>query len=314
MMERRVIVLAGPTGVGKSDLAVKLAQRLNGEIISCDSMQIYRGMDIGSAKIKPEDMRGVPHHLLDFLDPATAFSAAEYQTLALKTIEQIHERGHIAILTGGTGLYINSVIYPLGFTAADRSDEIRRKYEDVLRDQGREALHQLLQQQDPVSAGRIHANNVKRVIRALEVQEMTGRAFSEYGEEKVLRQDLEIYYYWISMDRARLYDRINRRVDVMMAEGLLEEVRSLQAQGLGPMHQSMQGIGYKELLHCLEGKVSLEEAVDQIRQGSRNYAKRQMTWFRNDPNCAELSKELMTDEQMVAKIESDVSTHQTPKK
>ena len=302
----KLLILAGPTGVGKSDLAVQLAKSLNGEIISSDSMQIYRGMDIGSAKITPEEMEGVPHHLIDIVDPKESFSAAQYQELALVTIKEIQARGKLPIMTGGTGLYINAVIYPLEFTAADRSDAIRAKFEVYEASHGREALHDLLKAQDPISAQRIHQNNVKRVIRALEVQEMTGQPFSSYGQEKHLRDDLIIFYYWISRDREKLYHRINQRVDLMMEAGLLEEVKALKKRGLDRSAQSMQGIGYKEILDYLEGDISLEEAVNQIKQGSRNYAKRQMTWFRNEKNCTELSREQMTDGEIMFKIEGEL--------
>lgn len=311
----QLLILAGPTGAGKSDLAVTLARRLNGEIISCDSMQIYRGMDIGSAKILPEEMNGVPHHLLDIRDPREPFSAAEYQELAMAKIREIHGRGKLPIMTGGTGLYINAVIYPLAFTAADRSDAIRGTYEAYLSDHGRDALHGLLAARDPVSAQRIHPNNVKRVIRALEVLEMTGQPFSSFGNEKQLRGEFDIFYYWISLDRLKLYDRINRRVDQMMERGLLDEVRRLKARGMDRTLQSMQGIGYKELLEYLDGDCTLENAVDRIKQGSRNYAKRQMTWFRNEKNCQELSKEKMTDDEILFRIEGDMQKLQiTPRK
>lgn len=302
----KLLIIAGPTGVGKSDLAVQLAKKLHGEIISSDSMQIYRGMDIGSAKITREEMEGVPHHLLDIIDPEESFSAAQYQELALATIKEIQSRGKLPIMTGGTGLYINAVIYPLEFTAADRSDAIRAKFEAYEASHGREALHDLLKAQDPISAQRIHPNNVKRVIRALEVQEMTGQPFSSYGQEKQLRDDLSIFYYWISRDRQKLYDRINQRVDLMMEAGLLNEVKALRNRGLDRSAQSMQGIGYKEILDYLEGDISLEEAVNQIKQGSRNYAKRQMTWFRNEKNCTELSREKMTDDEIMFKIEGEL--------
>lgn len=313
-MEHRLIILAGPTGVGKSNLAVALAKRLDGEIISCDSMQVYRGMDIGSAKITEAEQGGIPHHLLDFLDPATPFSAAEYQSLALEAIRGIQGRGRIPILTGGTGLYIDAVVYPLAFTEADRDDTIRAKYEAILSEQGAQALHGILTEQDPIAAARIHPNNVKRVIRALEVQAMTGQPFSSFEQQRTPRAEFCLFYYWLSMDRARLYERINQRVDLMMAQGLVAEVQSLRDRGLDLNSQSMQGIGYKEILQALTGEITLAQAVDRIKQGTRNYAKRQMTWFRNDPTCTELSKELMTDEQILIKIESDVRGGITPQK
>lgn len=306
-MKQKLIIITGPTGVGKSDLAVRLARKMDGEIISADSMQIYRGMDIGSAKISKTEMAGVPHHLLDVADPREEFSVADWRALAEKARSEIQERGHLPIITGGTGLYINAMTYPMSFAETMKSPAIRRRYEELVAEEGNEALHALLKERDPESAALIHPNNVKRVIRALEVGELTGRPFSIYRDEKKLREDLDIFYYWVSMDRQKLYDRIDARVDKMMADGLLEEVRALRAKGLNRSFQSMQGIGYKELLACLDGEVSLEAAIDQIKQGSRNYAKRQMTWFRNDGNCLELSKEKMTDLEMLFRIEEDVS-------
>lgn len=308
-MKEKLVIIAGPTGVGKSDLAVRLAKDLNGEIISCDSMQIYRGMNIGSAKISPEQMDGVPHHLLDVADPWQDFSVANYRELAQAAMENIQGRGRLPIMTGGTGLYINSLIYPLSFGHTMKSEPIRQRYEAFIREAGHEALHALLMERDPESARLIHPNNVKRVIRALEVKELTGKPFSVYREEKRLRDDLEIFYYWISMDRVKLYARIEERVDRMLEQGLLEEVQRLKDQGLSRRQQSMQGIGYKELFLHLEGEISLSEAVTRIKQGSRNYAKRQMTWFRNDGNCLELSKEKMTESEMLFKIKEDIHHH-----
>lgn len=314
-MEDRLIILAGPTGVGKSKLGVELARRIGGEIISCDSMQIYQGLDIGSAKIDPKEMQGVPHHLLDFVDPKEEFSVARYQDVALREIRRIQKSGRIPIMVGGTGLYISSVIYPMKFTPADKSQDIRLRLELEARVQGAQVLHQRLKEKDPKAALAIHPNNLKRVIRALEVIEETGRPFSEFQEEKFLRPDLHIFYYWVSMDREKLYERINQRVEQMMAQGLLEEVKGLMARGLDKSHQSMQGIGYKECLDYLSGQITLEEAIGRIKQGSRNYAKRQITWFRNEPSSTELSKELMTEPEMLFKIESDMFiSDQTPRK
>lgn len=305
-MKEKLVIIAGPTGVGKSALAIELAKRMDGEIISCDSMQIYRGMNIGSAKIRPDEQEGIPHHLLDVADPEQEFSVADYREMAQAAMEKIWERGHVPIMTGGTGLYINSVIYPMSFGHTMKSDTIRKRYEKIIENEGNEALHAILKERDPQSATLIHPNNVKRVIRALEVGDLTGKPFSVYREEKQLREDLEIFYYWISMDRQELYERIEKRVDNMMDEGLLEEVRELWRSGLKRSSQSMQGIGYKELILFLEGEISLDEAVCSIKQGSRNYAKRQMTWFRNDGNCLELSKQKMTESEMLFKIEEDV--------
>ena len=305
-MKQKLLIITGPTGVGKSNLAIQLAKKLNGEIISADSMQIYQGMDIGSAKIREEEMQGIPHHLLDVADPKVEFSVADWRERTEEAMAGIDQRGRLPIIAGGTGLYINSIIYPLSFAETMKSPEIRRRLESLVEKEGREALHKILREQDPESAAVIHPNNVKRVIRALEVQEITGKPFSIHRDEKKLRDDLDIYYYWISMDRKKLYDRIDRRVDLMLDQGLVDEVRMLLAKGLDRSLQSMQGIGYKELIACLEGEISLESALDEIRQGSRNYAKRQMTWFRNDQNCLELSKEKMTESEMLFRIEGDL--------
>ena len=305
-MGRDLVIIAGPTGVGKSNLAVELAKRCNGEIVSCDSMQIYRGLDIGSAKVTQSQRQGIAHHLLDILDPKAEFSVAEFRDRALSAILTIQAKEKLPILTGGTGLFINSIIYRMNFGEAIKSDSIRASYELIAKEQGNRALHQILQDKDPSSAGRIHANNVKRVIRALEVHSVTGRPFSDYREEKQLNSDFDIWYYWISCDRATLYKNIDQRVDSMMEQGLLQEVSALKEAGLSREQQSMQGIGYKEMLEYLDGKITLNYAVELIKQRSRNYAKRQMTWFRNDENCQELSKELMTEPQMLFKIESDL--------
>lgn len=306
MIKKKLLILTGPTGVGKSDLAVLLAARHSGEIISADSMQIYRGMDIGSAKIKETEQKGIPHHLLDVTDPKEEFSVADWRALAEEAMTEIFKRSHIPIITGGTGLYLNSIIYPLRFAKTMKSPEIRSRYERLAEAEGKERLHRLLEERDPESAAFIHPNNVKRVIRALEVGELTGKPFSACKDEKRLRDDLDIFYYWISMDRKKLYARIDERVDRMMENGLLEEVQSLKAAGLQKDSQSIQGIGYKELFSYLLGEISLDEALEQIKQGSRNYAKRQMTWFRNDENCIEISKEQMTESEMLIKIEEDM--------
>lgn len=306
MMAKDLVIIAGPTGVGKSSLAIALAKQNGGEIISCDSMQVYRGMDIGSAKVSETEQVGIPHHLLDVAEPETEFSVSDYRELALKAIETIGNNGKLPILAGGTGLYINSIIYPMKFGHAGKSESIRAAYAALAKEKGNEALHRLLQEKDPEAASLIHANNVKRVVRALEVLEVTGKPFSDYKEEKRLNPDYNIFYYWISCDRETLYGRINERVDAMMAQGLLEEVSRLKARGLTKAHQSMQGIGYKECLDYLDGRTTLAFAVELIKQRSRNYAKRQMTWFRNDENCQELSKELMTEPEMLFKIESDM--------
>ncbi len=301
-MENRIIVLGGPTGIGKTELSLKLARAVNGEIISGDSMQIYHHMDIGSAKIKPEEMQGVVHHLLDFLDPRLPFSVAEYKALALNCVRDLHKRGVIPIITGGTGLFIDSVIKNLKFTASIRDEAFRKELESAAASQGNEYVHDLLVAVDPVSAERLHKNNLKRVIRALEVYKITGTPLSAITDLPGLNPDFRTFYYYLNMDRGKLYDRINARVDQMVAQGLEAEVKNLLAMGLTEKHQSMQGIGYKEMISHIHGHCSLDEAVSAIKQASRNYAKRQLTWFRNDPCAVELNRDVLSDDEILAQI------------
>lgn len=305
---KKLIIIAGPTAVGKSDLAIDLAQRFNGEIISADSMQIYRGLDIGSAKVSPAQQSLVPHHMIDRVDPKDAYSAAQYQEDAQKILADLWDRGKLPLVVGGTGLYISGLIYDMNFANALSDPAIRARLElegDVL---GYETLWNRLNELDPVSAERIHVNNRRRVVRALEVMEITGKAFSDYRQDKVLRKDLQVHYFWLNRDRQALYRDINARVDQMMAQGLFEEVRGLVDQGLSAHHQAMQGIGYKELLPVILEGANLEEALDQLKQNSRNYAKRQITWFKNDPFSKELNREVMTDDEITFTIEKDIDT------
>ena len=281
-----LVIIAGPTAVGKSEAAVELAKRIGGEIISADSMQIYRGMDIGTAKIRPDQMQGIPHHLIDICDPEEAFDVTRYQQLARKCIAEISGRGHIPIVAGGTGFYIQAVLYDIDFTGSETSPSLRESLTRQLLEKGNLQLHRQLAEIDPQAAREIHPNNVRRVIRALEFYEQTGQRISEHNKEQQEKQSAyRSLYFVLTDDRTRLYERINSRVDEMMREGLLEEVRRLRQKGCTADMQSMQGLGYKELFPVLEGKCALEEAVGMIRQGSRHYAKRQLTWFKREKNC-----------------------------
>jgi len=272
------IAVAGPTASGKSALALQLCRQLNGEILSCDSMQIYRGMDIGTAKPTREEMAEIPHHLIDILDPDQSFSAAEYQVLAEAAAEDILARGKMPVFCGGTGLYLDAVITGNAFSDGDVDAELRRQ----LTEMDPAALYRRLQEIDPQSAAAIHPNNHKRVVRAMEIYETTGMTKTEWDARsrtappayrgKVLVLD--------HTDRDELYRRINERVDRMMADGLAEEVRSLH---LPPDSTAAQAIGYKELIACFQGKMTMEEAVEKIKTATRNYAKRQLTWFRRKP-------------------------------
>ncbi|MCY7844785.1 tRNA (adenosine(37)-N6)-dimethylallyltransferase MiaA [Bacillus haynesii] len=275
-----VIVLIGPTAVGKTKLSVMLAEHLNAEIISGDSMQIYKRMDIGTAKIREEEMNGVPHHLIDIKEPTESFSVAEYQEIVRQKIAEIARRGKLPMIVGGTGLYIQSVLYDYSFTEEAGDPEFRAEMEALSAKRGAEYVHGLLKERDPEAARAIHPNNKRRVIRALEILHTTGKTMSEHmeGQRKELLYTTALI--GLTMEREVLYDRINCRVDQMMDEGLLDEVKQLYDENVRNC-QSVQAIGYKELYAHLEGRASLEEAVETLKRNSRRYAKRQLTWFRN---------------------------------
>lgn len=302
-MKEKVLVIAGPTAVGKTDLSIKLAKELNGEIISTDSMQIYKYMDIGSAKITKEEMCGVPHHMIDIVDPSTPFSVADYKEMAQKCIDDIISRGKLPILTGGTGLYINALTCNMNFTEAENDLKYRSELEELAEKHGNEYIHNMLKDIDPISYKEIHYNNRKRVIRALEVYKLTKKPFSSFNAgEEFYNGPYDVSYYVLNMDREKLYNRINLRVDMMMDKGLLEECIKLKEMGYNSSVQSMQGIGYKEIFYYLENKISLNEAVEMIKQGSRNYAKRQLTWFRRDPRAIILDKDIFSEDEIFKRI------------
>ena len=280
VQREKVAVIIGPTAVGKTKLSIDLAKALNGEIISGDSMQIYRTMDIGTAKVTKEEMDGIPHYMVDIKDPEDSFSVAEFQERVRKHIREITERGKLPIIVGGTGLYIQSVLFDYQFTD-DAGDAIyREQMEKLAQERGVEYVHEKLQEVDPESAERIHANNVRRVIRALEIFHTTGEKMSDQLEKQENELLYDVSLIGLTMDREMLYDRINLRVDLMMEQGLLEEVEGLYNRGIRDC-QSIQAIGYKEVYDYFENRVSLEEAVSQLKTNSRRYAKRQLTWFRN---------------------------------
>ena len=280
---RPLVILTGPTAVGKSALSIALAKAIGGEIISADSMQVYRHMDIGSAKIRPEEMEGVPHHLIDVLEPTEAFNVVVFQELAEQAMAEIYGRGHIPILVGGTGFYIQALLYDIDFTENDEDTALRHSLEELARREGAEALYERLRAVDPASCESIHAHNVKRVIRAIEFYEKTGKRISDHNKEQ--RENVSPYrfaYFVLNDDRERIYQNIDRRVDQMLSQGLVEEVQSLRERGCHKGMVSMQGLGYKEILSYLEGKISLEEAVYLIKRDTRHFAKRQLTWFRRE--------------------------------
>ncbi|MBR1814289.1 MAG: tRNA (adenosine(37)-N6)-dimethylallyltransferase MiaA [Lachnospiraceae bacterium] len=297
MKKEKLIVLTGPTAVGKTELSLRLAADIGGEIVSADSMQVYRGMDIGSAKIPEKDRQGIPHHLLDICDPTEDFHVVRFQTEAKKCIREIQKRGHIPILTGGTGFYIQSVLYDIDFTEADEDTSFREELEKRAREEGCEVLHRELSEVDPEAAAAIHPHNVKRVIRALEFAAQTGGKISVHNEQERAKESPYLFAYLVlNRPRAELYERINRRVDVMMEEGLLDETRRLYEAGLTPDRVSMQGLGYKQLLSYLMGECSYEEAVDRIKKETRHFAKRQITWFKRERDVSWINRDEYPDE------------------
>lgn len=283
MEKRPLIIITGPTAVGKTELSIKLSKAVGGEIISADSMQVYRHMDIGSAKVTKEEMDGVPHHLIDVLEPWEDFNVVVFQQMANKALEGIYARGAVPIIAGGTGFYIQALLYSVDFKENPEGRQIREELEALVREKGAEYLHQCLYRVDPESAAAIHSHNVKRVIRALEYYRQTGQKISVHNqEERQKKSSFSFAYYVISMDRSRLYERIDQRVDQMLAHGLVEEVERLKAMGCHRGMVSMQGLGYKEILDYLDGKCSLEEAVYILKRDTRHFAKRQLTWFKRE--------------------------------
>lgn len=280
---RNIVVIAGPTASGKTAVGVEIAKRLNGEIISADSMQIYRFMDIGSAKPTQLEKQGIPHHMIDIIYPDQEFSVALFRNMAKNLIDEIHERGNIPIIVGGTGLYINSLIYPYDFTDSTEDTRYREELTAIANELGNEFVHNMLKSIDPESSVRIHPNNLRRVVRALEVYKNTGKTISEYQKQSREReQEYNAAYIGLTMDRQLLYNRINSRVDKMFEAGLINEVKSLKEMGYTKNMISMQGIGYKEIFDYFDNKCTIEETKDIIKQSSRRYAKRQLTWFRRD--------------------------------
>ena len=287
--KRPLLILTGPTAVGKTELSIALAKKINGAVISADSMQVYRGMDIGSAKVTPEEMQGVPHYLIDVLAPEDEFHVVRFQEMAKEALQEIYEKKQIPIIAGGTGFYIQALLYDIDFTEQDEDTALRNHYAQLAH--GNAYLHEMLRQVDPVSAEMIHANNVKRTIRALEYFEKTGEPISRHNEEERAKESpYDFRYFVLTDERAHLYERIDHRVDLMLEAGLVEEVKRLRAQGCHKGMVSMQGLGYKEILSWLEGEISYEEAVYLLKRDTRHFAKRQLTWFRRERDVIWLNK------------------------
>ena len=291
-MKKPLIVLTGPTAAGKTHLSIALAKAVNGEIISEDSMQVYKYMDIGSAKIRPEEMQGVKHYLVDELLPEEEFHIVKFQQMAKAAMEEIYAKGKVPILVGGTGFYIQAVTKDIDFTQADQEDGYRRELEQLAAEKGNDYLHTMLQEVDPVSAKEIHANNVKRVIRALEFYHQNQSPISAHNQEqKGHETPYNLAYFVLNVPRELLYKRIDDRIDEMLEEGLLEEVEQLKKRGCHRGMVSMQGLGYKEILAYLEGEYPLEEAVRVLKRDTRHFAKRQLTWFRREKETIWMNKD-----------------------
>lgn len=307
-MKRPLLILTGPTAVGKTRLSISLAQELGGEIVSADSMQVYRHMDIGTAKILPEEQEGVIHHLIDVLDPWEDFNVVRFQKMALGCLEKIWERGHVPIVTGGTGFYIQALLYDIHFTENQEDPAIRRDLEAYALENGAAALHAKLEKVDRESASQIHANNIKRVVRALEFYYQTGKTMSEHNaQERSRKSPYDFRYFVLNDERQHLYQRIDERVDQMMAKGLVDEVKKLKEMGCDSSMVSMQGLGYKEILSYLEGDCTLAEAVRRIKRDTRHFAKRQITWFKRERDVIWIYKpDFGYDE---AKIRAAVISH-----
>ena len=313
-MKPTILALVGPTGSGKTKTAIQICKELNAEIVSMDSMQIYRGMDIGTAKPTKEEMAQVPHHMIDVADPEQIFTVSMYREMACKIIDDILARGKLPILVGGTGLYLQAISYEmsLGENGADTKlrDELNRIAQQA---NGPQILHARLAAVDPVSAQKLHPNDIRRVIRALEIFETSGKAKSEQGNEARQEGPYRVLVYGLSLPRDQMYARINARVDLMIREGLVDEVKKLLAQGvsLNPEGGAMQAIGYKEIVSALQGELTIEQAIALIKQGSRRYAKRQWTWFRHDERTqwfdwTEYVTEQALIDALITKIKSDL--------
>ncbi|SFR99491.1 tRNA (adenosine(37)-N6)-dimethylallyltransferase MiaA [Anaeromicropila populeti] len=291
-MKKPLIILTGPTAVGKTDLSIALAKEIGGEIISADSMQVYKDMNIGTAKITKEEMQGVPHYLIDVLEPSDDFNIVLFQNYALKYLDEIYQRGKIPIVAGGTGFYIQALLYDVAFEENDADMAYREELEHLAQINGASFLHAMLKEVDPASCQIIHENNIKRTIRALEFYKKTGMPISQHNATERQRSSPYNFVYFVLTDnREQLYERINLRVDKMVEKGLVEEVAALMEKGYHEEMVSMQGIGYKEMIRYLKGDYSLEEAIYLIKRETRHFAKRQLTWFRREKEVLWLNKE-----------------------
>lgn len=303
---KKLVILTGPTAVGKSALSISLAKKINGEIISADSMQVYKGMDIGSAKITKDEMCGIKHHLIDVLEPTDNFDITLFKSMSLKAIDDIYSRGSIPIICGGTGFYIQSLLYDIEFSEEDsvEKESIRNELEDYVSKYGNDALHEKLKDIDLVSYNNIPSNNVKRVIRAIEFYRLHNYPISKHNEEQHEKEsNFDFAYIVINDDREKLYKRIDSRVDKMLTDGLLEEVSAIRKLGVNKDNTSYNGIGYREIFDYFDNLCTLDEAIENIKKNSRHYAKRQLTWFRREKCVNWIDRnELKSDELILERI------------
>ena len=305
MEKQPMVILTGPTAVGKTNLSIELAKRINGAIISADSMQVYKYMDIGSAKIMPQEMQGIKHYLIDELLPSDEFNVFIFKKMAKKALEEIYSNDQIPIIVGGTGFYIQALLYDIDFTEQDTDIAYRNKLSEFAEVNGNHALHEMLKNIDPVSYETIHENNVKRVIRALEYYHNCSEPISKHNDsERQKESPYNFAYFVLNDERKRLYDRIDKRVDIMVENGLVKEVKKLKNMGYTSDMVSMKGIGYKEILNSLDGAYDIDEAVEKVKQESRRFAKRQLTWFRREKETIWLEKEEYSydDNKILSKI------------
>lgn len=305
-MKENLFILIGPTAIGKTALSIDLAKKLNGEIISSDSMQIYKYMDVGTAKVTKDEMEGIPHHLIDMVYPDEEYTVSNYQKDASKLIEDINSRNKLPMVVGGTGLYINSLVYNLNFAKVAPDEDYRLELEELANKHGDAYIHDRLGEIDAKSSLNISVNDRRRIIRALEIYKVTGKTMSEHNEN--FRREVDKYnlsMICLNMDRSKLYDRINRRVDIMIEQGLVDEVKGILDKGYHKDLVSLKGIGYKEIIMYLEGDITLEDAIEKIKQGSRNYAKRQLTWFRRDKRIKWIDKDDFDDLDELSKYVND---------
>ena len=301
--KKTLFILVGPTAIGKTSVSIELAKRLNGEIISADSMQIYEGMDIGTAKITESEKEGIMHYLIDEVKPDEEFSVSDFQKKANQYIDEISEKGKLPMVVGGTGLYINSLIYELDFTTSVSNWELRDRYTNEAEQYGNEYIHDKLREVDPVSADRVHLNDTKRIIRALEVFEETGSPMSEsYKNFRALNDKFNLVMIGLTMDREKLYERINKRIDIMLESGLIDEVKGLIGNGYDQHLTSMKGIGYKEVIKYLKDEFTLDETIEVLKRESRRYAKRQLTWFRRESQIHWIDVEQLDSEEVLTDI------------